>query len=233
MKPVILLCGDQPRHLFVANQLNHKLDRDVSTITFPRMRAKTSADQSNVKQQISIFGAQEFPTDAIHLSTHVAVVDLLINTTNDSTITLMFGYPNIFSSKELAEINGIFLNIHSGVLPYYRGVACNLVAAFLADHKNLGHTCHEVVTQIDAGGILGITKADPRKGDTLNSLEARSLEQMIDTVSETINNSPGVESIRASLKKQKISKSIYVRNELINTTFLENFEKLYPGGKLK
>lgn len=236
MKRVIFLCGNQTRHLFAANYLKTNLTCDLMPLIFPRnsevKKGESSSKEKNATQS-SPFGIQPTPSLAKYVTTHAEVVEILNKNTCSKSITLMFGYPLIFTQQQLERINGLFLNIHSGVLPNYRGVACNLFAAFIGDHENIGHTCHKVNDEIDAGELLKVTRAIPMKNESLQVVEARSLNQLLTAISKKINGMADIDCIRNDLTPQDISRSVYVRRAIINETFLTQYDKLYPAGILK
>ncbi len=71
----------------------------------------------------------------------------------------------IISKKVLTSANAIFINMHAGITPKYRGVHGGYWALANADVENCGVTIHRVDAGIDTGSILAqatitITKAD-------------------------------------------------------------------------
>lgn len=60
----------------------------------------------------------------------------------------------IISAKMLKATSAIFINMHAGITPWYRGVHGAYWAAVNNDYKNCGVTIHLVDKGIDTGGIL-------------------------------------------------------------------------------
>ncbi|MBR3909085.1 MAG: formyl transferase [Clostridia bacterium] len=60
----------------------------------------------------------------------------------------------IISSKVLNCVNGIFINMHAGITPKYRGVHGAYWALYNNDIDNMGVTIHLVDEGIDTGNIL-------------------------------------------------------------------------------
>ena len=60
----------------------------------------------------------------------------------------------IISSSLLESCNAVFLNLHCGITPAYRGVHGGYWACLNGDHDNLGVTIHLVDNGIDTGAIL-------------------------------------------------------------------------------
>ncbi len=65
------------------------------------------------------------------------------------------------------------LNLHTGLSPFYRGVACYLWPLVDGRFDQLGVTVHDCVLRLDAGGILGTSTVDPDRGDGVHDVFAR------------------------------------------------------------
>lgn len=70
---------------------------------------------------------------------------------------------NILSCKE----NILFINMHSGITPKYRGVHGGYWALVNSDYENCGVTIHQVDLGIDTGNILSQKRIKITKEDTL------------------------------------------------------------------
>lgn len=86
----------------------------------------------------------------------------------------------ILSKKVLHAIDTLWLNIHGGILPKYRGLDSALWACAARDYDQIGITVHEVEALVDSGRTLLQLKVRPDEqwsvGKLRNSL--RSLELM-------------------------------------------------------
>jgi folate-dependent phosphoribosylglycinamide formyltransferase PurN len=60
----------------------------------------------------------------------------------------------IISSKVLGSTNAVFINMHTGITPKYRGVHGGYWALVNNDKENCGVTIHVVDKGVDTGGIL-------------------------------------------------------------------------------
>ncbi|MCH2162353.1 MAG: formyl transferase [Phycisphaerales bacterium] len=67
------------------------------------------------------------------------------------------------------------LNMHTGLSPYYRGVACHVWPVAEDRLDRVGFTIHDCVPALDAGGILstGVVTLEP--GDTIHDVFARQV----------------------------------------------------------
>lgn len=88
----------------------------------------------------------------------------------------IFGDDIIQAFREKEQGNGIFLNLHPGVLPKYRGVL-STVRAIAAGEKEYGWTLHHIDRGIDTGDILWVTakKTDLSKTGTLSQIDVASI----------------------------------------------------------
>ena len=67
------------------------------------------------------------------------------------------------------------LNLHTGLSPYYRGVACYLWPLKEKDFDRVGVTIHDCVMQLDAGGILAAEVVGLEHGDQIHDVFARQV----------------------------------------------------------
>jgi hypothetical protein len=111
------------------------------------------------KRRCDIFSHYRFKSDEIPKNLIEKVIsvndsktlDLLNNYKPD--IVLVFG-TRIISSKIINSIEALFVNIHAGITPKYRGVHGAYWALINGDLKNCGVTLHYIDKGIDTGGII-------------------------------------------------------------------------------
>lgn len=88
--------------------------------------------------------------------------------------------------KELIEApQDAAINIHSSLLPKYRGVSPNFWA-LLNDEDYTGITVHYMDDEIDTGDIISQERLPIKKGDSLHSLNKRVAEKGSDVLLESI-----------------------------------------------
>jgi len=71
----------------------------------------------------------------------------------------------IISGKVLSCIPAVFLNMHAGITPMYRGSHGGYWALVEGDCASCGVTVHQVDTGVDTGPILGQARIMPNHGD--------------------------------------------------------------------
>ena len=75
----------------------------------------------------------------------------------------------IISKKILQSTNAIFINMHVGITPWYRGSHGGYWALYNNDVENFGITIHLVDTGVDTGAILNRVFATPTKADNFTT----------------------------------------------------------------
>jgi methionyl-tRNA formyltransferase len=72
----------------------------------------------------------------------------------------------IIKEKVLQSVDAIFLNVHAGITPMYRGVHGGYWALASGDRANCGVTVHKVDRGIDTGSIVAQVSITPTGEDT-------------------------------------------------------------------
>jgi len=73
----------------------------------------------------------------------------------------------IISARVLKCVKAVFINIHAGITPMYRGVHGGYWSLVQNDRGSCGVTVHEVDTGVDTGRILGQARIYPEGADNL------------------------------------------------------------------
>ena len=76
------------------------------------------------------------------------------------------------------------LNLHTGLSPFYRGVACYLWPLVDRRFDRLGVTVHDCVLELDAGGILGTRTIDVERGDGVHDVFGKLVKSGAELYSE-------------------------------------------------
>ncbi len=75
----------------------------------------------------------------------------------------------IISKKILQSTNAIFVNMHVGITPYYRGSHGGYWALYNKDIDNFGTSIHLIDTGVDTGAILKQVFTKPEKQDNFTT----------------------------------------------------------------
>jgi methionyl-tRNA formyltransferase len=96
-------------------------------------------------------GARVLPS--LPLPAHERVASVNTVTFANDELVMGFGTSYISAATLAAAPNGI-LNLHTGVLPQYRGVKSEFWAIANRDHAHIGWTVHYMTPRLDAGDIV-------------------------------------------------------------------------------
>ncbi len=139
-----------------------------SVLLVPLLRKKAAARKAELLQLYKLDD-----TDFESTSTHrVASVndatckELLLQLQPD--IVLVNG-TRIISKKILQCTNAIFINMHVGITPWYRGSHGGYWALYNNDAENFGTTIHLVDAGVDTGGVLQQAFLKPAKEDNFTT----------------------------------------------------------------
>lgn len=89
-------------------------------------------------------------------------------------LVIVYG-TGLVRSQVLEAVDCAVLNLHTGLSPWYRGVACHLWPLVDRRADLIGVTVHDCVAQLDAGGVLGTDVVPLQPGDTVHDVFARQV----------------------------------------------------------
>lgn len=82
----------------------------------------------------------------------------------------------IIPDEVLALASSVALNMHTGLSPWYRGVACAFWPLVENEPDKVGATVHECTSAVDGGSIFFSGRAEFYHGDDLHSVFARAVK---------------------------------------------------------
>ncbi|MCY7309258.1 MAG: formyl transferase [Chitinophagaceae bacterium] len=142
---------------------------------------------NEIKQSYS-FDESGLPTEKItHFATvnDEACISLLEKINPD--IVLVNG-TRIISKKILERCKAVFMNMHAGITPQYRGVHGGYWAVANNDLENCGVTIHLVDKGIDTGGILYQNKITVTRKDNFTTYPFSQLGEGMPLVKKAISD---------------------------------------------
>ena len=95
---------------------------------------------------------------------------------NESDVIVLYECHRIFSAQELSR--GRWINIHAGILPYWRGYNANSWA-ILSDFPTIGISIHEVTAELDAGPIIKVYSIDNDQTTSYFEFKQTLMEQVM------------------------------------------------------
>lgn len=94
----------------------------------------------------------------------------------------------IISKKTLQCTPAVFINMHVGITPWYRGSHGGYWALYKNDQKNFGTTIHLVDSGIDTGSVLKHVFASPDKADNFTTYPIIQVAEGIKALPEVIES---------------------------------------------
>jgi len=127
---------------------------------------------------------------------HIRVRNVNFYDFDPNDIVIGYGTSYIFP-RTLKRLRNGFLNIHSGILPEYRGVKSEFWVMYNKDFNKAGWTLHFMTPKIDAGDIV-IKRYTTVSGENPGELRCKILREAIPVLAHFINTvrSKGVNTIQ-------------------------------------
>ena len=189
---VLLICGNHPRHKFLANILNKNnllssliIENRESFI--PKLHSDYSDNISKLHRlhfrkreeaELQIFGDENFIHDNFLEITADQINsptchNFVLKEKPDVIVTCGCG---ILSEETLKIFPTQTWNIHGGLSPWFKGAITHFWPSYFLKPQYTGVTIHYISSKIDAGNIIHQTPAVLVKDDGLHQLSARSLK---------------------------------------------------------
>ena len=165
------------------------------------------------------------------------MVEYVQNYKPDLIISIRFG--QIFKTKIIEIPQKGILNLHSGVLPDYRGVLCTL-QALINGEEEVGTTLHYIEdNSIDTGSIIGISKIKVEQDKSLFwhilNIYDGGIKMLCDAI-EKVDNNHSISSYEQNLtegsyystpSKKNIMKLIEKGFSIVDEETYKNILNLY------
>lgn len=155
-------------------------------LVVPFLRREVRARLAEIRRQFGLNDAQ-IPAERVTRVRSVndpATIDLLKALKPD--IVLING-TRIVSRRVLEAVPAVFVNMHAGITPLYRGVHGGYWALAQNDRPHCGVTVHVVDPGIDTGGILAQALIDPTPQDNFVSYPFLQLGAGIPALKEILS----------------------------------------------
>ena len=94
----------------------------------------------------------------------------------------------IISKKILQSTNAIFLNMHVGITPWYRGSHGGYWALYNRDIENFGTSIHLIDAGVDTGAVIKQVFIKPNKADNFTTYPILQVAVGIDALKEALND---------------------------------------------
>lgn len=135
-----------------------------SAMIAPLLKMGSKRRVADIKEKYR-FDETELPADKISHFHSVNDPDCIAKLQELKPDIVLVNGTRILSSKLLDAIPAVFINMHAGITPQYRGVHGAYWALVKDDKDNCGVTVHLVDKGIDTGGILFQSRIETTKQD--------------------------------------------------------------------
>jgi methionyl-tRNA formyltransferase len=156
-----------------------------SALMVPYLRKKASSRKAELINfyKLNAAGFENAKTKRITSVNDEACKQLLIQIQPD--IVLVNG-TRIISKKILQSTNAIFINMHVGITPWYRGSHGGYWALYNGDAENFGTTIHLVDAGVDTGGVLKQVFINPTISDNFTTYPVLQVAEGIMSLKEVL-----------------------------------------------
>ena len=123
------------------------------------------------------------------------------------------------------------INIHAGIMPYYRGTGCNVWTFYNQELEYTGVTIHFINKDIDGGNIILQAQSDFKSHDNTHTIGCKNAKLSAKLSSRAIDyiiNNPKYKGKKIKSKKNKV----YFKKEF-NENIVRKVEKLIKDGIVK
>lgn len=123
------------------------------------------------------------------------------------------------------------INIHAGIMPYYRGTGCNVWTFYNQELEYTGVTIHFINKDVDGGNIISQAQSDFKSYDNTHTIGCKNAMLSTKLVSQVIDyliKHPKYKGKKIKSKKNKI----YYKKDF-NKNIIQKVEKLIKDGMVK
>jgi folate-dependent phosphoribosylglycinamide formyltransferase PurN len=161
-----------------------------SALVVPLLRKKAAVRKSALVQQYNLsntdFDDKTYRVDSVNDETCKQLLQQV-----QPDIVIVNG-TRIISKKILSCSNAVFINMHVGITPWYRGSHGGYWALYNNDVENFGTTIHLIDIGVDTGAILKQAFVKPTKEDNFTTYPvlqvAEGIKGMKIAITEAIEN---------------------------------------------
>lgn len=199
---LIVMCGNQPRHLYFALKLVESFPNSAIIIEEAWERKKMSPLMekyfANFKVCENTF-FQDYVTERKKLLKKKVIARVEQGKINDPILLKRFNPKfiavygtSIISNEIIKMFPNRILNLHAGLSPYYRGSGTNVWPILNDELDKVGMTVHYLSEGIDDGKVISQDKPVFNIGDTVHIIGCKcnisGTNLMIDTIENFLGN---------------------------------------------
>lgn len=198
---IIVLSTDTPHHIYFINRIlsHYKIEAvffETDRASFPYdtsspyAKEEEAYEEENFFKKISSKIPASLPVQSVQ---NVNGAEFLrAASAYNADMALVFGCGKIMP-RTISLFDKGMINVHRGIVPYYRGLDSDLWAIYHDDFANIGTTLHYVEKELDTGDIVKSGRADLAANDRIYCLRYKTTvmaaDMMIEAISEIMAGS--------------------------------------------
>jgi methionyl-tRNA formyltransferase len=156
-----------------------------SVLVVPVLKSRSKKRKAALKKKYNLKNVP-FPQNTFFVETVNSAACIEKFTALQPDVVLVNG-TRIISNSILKCTNAVFINMHTGITPYYRGSHGGYWALYKNDAKNFGTTIHIVDAGVDTGGVIAQVFAVPEPEDNFTTYPALQAGIGIEVLPGVIN----------------------------------------------
>ena len=151
-------------------------------------------------------------------------------------IIFVFGV-DVIREPLLSFLPQLTINLHSGLIPQYKGTACNFWPFYFLEPNWAGMTFHYLIKKLDGGNIIHQVVPELEFGDTIHEVACKSIISACSEIKKIVDKLSN-ENISGFLQKSsgRLFRNIDFRPEhlrIIYDQYDDNIVDYYLNGDLK
>ena len=249
-KKIILLTGNEQRHLYSASFLSKQKNIDLKLVVHEsNIKLKENAfykKDPDIKRHINLRSKTEklFFQKFIKKNNRYNFISIKNKKINDEKIINLIKKENfhyiiaygcsIISNKFISNFRGKFLNIHLGLAPYYKGSGTNFFPFVNKELQFCGSTIMQISKEIDGGRIIHQTRPDFEQNDNIHTIGNKIIKKTFIDLCKIITKKKSIKFFRVETNyKTKIYKRKDFNKKTLKIAMNNIKNKLVPEYILK
>jgi methionyl-tRNA formyltransferase len=147
-----------------------------------RFQERTNGCFNSSNLTLDSFAGFKIPTFSVDNHNDLSCISIICSLELD--LLLNVGTPRKLSKDFLESVGSDILNVHPGVLPYYRGSSC--VEWAILNDGPIGNTAHFMVEDYDAGPIIAVEQYQFRIGSSYTDIRSKVYRESIRLMMDAI-----------------------------------------------
>lgn len=241
MKNLLLITGSKPRHAYYATQISNVFSLSGIVIEEKRDQVEKNKITSFIKKHQSNRERKENKYFGDFKFSNLNVTKKFVKSGEANSLEvfewikkrnpeIIFLYGSSIIKEPLLSLDSVFLNIHLGLSPYYKGAATNIWPLVNNQPECIGATFHIATNKVDAGPIIHQYRPELDIKDDIHDIGNKTILQSRDQlkiVKFCVKNKIN-QVIQSKVKNQKIYKKNDFNEESLKIAYKNISDGIIP-----